>query len=100
MKIGILVNTGEHLDDILGIVSASLKRGHEVEIFAMDSGTKLLSSTSFCSLSDKAGVSMSFCELSATQESVSLIGLNPGIISGSQYNNACMFHKSDRVIVL
>ena len=100
MKIGILVNTDEHLEDIIGIIRAALTRGHEIGIFVMDRGTKLLESPLFCDLCGVSGTALSFCELSASKEGVPICGLNPGIISGSQYNNALMFHDSDHVIVL
>ncbi|MCC6347244.1 MAG: DsrE family protein, partial [Nitrospirales bacterium] len=42
MKLGIFVNTDRHPDDLAGITRAALSKGHEVVIFFMDSGTRLL----------------------------------------------------------
>ena len=42
MKLGILVNTDKHLAAVTGITRAAIDKGHEVTIFAMDDGTRLL----------------------------------------------------------
>jgi len=99
MKLGILVNTDKHLDHILGMVKAALVRGHEITVFVMDAGTKLLENAAFVELSLLHGVSMSFCDLSAQREGVHKEGLPAEIQSGSQYNNAAMVHESDRFLV-
>ncbi|MBI5634074.1 MAG: DsrE family protein [Nitrospirae bacterium] len=99
MKLGILVNTDKHLDHIIGMVKAALGRGHEITIFVMDTGTKLLSNPAFSELSLRHGVLMSFCDLSAQKEGVKKEGLPDKILSGSQYNNAVMVHDSDKVLV-
>ncbi len=100
MKLGILVNTEKHLDDIIGITRAALKKGHEVIIFAMDAGTRLLERQEFSDLSREEGVSMSFCDHSAKHVGAKTEGLGSEIVCGSQYNNAQMMHNADRVIVL
>lgn len=99
MKLGILVNTDKHLDHILGMVKAALASGHEITVFVMDAGTKLLNNSAFAGLSLLHGVSMSFCDLSADKEGVIKEGMPAEIQSGSQYNNAVMVHESDRVLV-
>jgi len=43
MNLGILVNTDRNLAALRGIVAAATGKGHEVAIFAMDDGTRLLS---------------------------------------------------------
>lgn len=100
MKLGIFVNTNRHLEHIVGIVKAALAKGHEVVIFNMDDGTKLLGNPAFKELCKIKGVTMSFCDHSAKGLNVSTEGLPAEIICGSQYNNANMMHDVDRAIVL
>ncbi len=100
MKLGIFVNTNRHLNHIVGIVKAALAKGHEVVIFNMDDGTKLLGTPEFAELCRTKGVSMSFCDHSAKGLNVATDGLPAEIVCGSQYNNAVMNHDADRVIVL
>lgn len=100
MKLGIFVNTDRHKEHVLGIVNAAVAKGHEVVIFNMDDGSKLLSEDSFRALCKAKGVSMSFCDHSALQLGVSKEGIPADIICGSQFNNASMNHDADRVIVL
>ena len=42
MKLGILVNSDRNLEAITGMTRAALAKGHEVLLFAMDDGTRLL----------------------------------------------------------
>jgi len=100
MKLGILVNTDRHLDHITGITRAAVTKGHEVIIFTMDDGTKLLNNPDFCDLSTLQGVHMSFCRLSARRLEVATETLSGEIADGSQYNNAGMVHNADKLIVL
>lgn len=100
MIIGILVNTDKHLDDIVGITQAAISKGHEVSIFAMDDGTRLIEKTPFTELCKIKGVKMSFCDHSAIQLGTSKEGVPKEITCGSQFDNANMHHDSDKVIVL
>ncbi len=100
MKLGILVNTDKNLDAVNGIARAALAKGHEVFIFNMDTGTKLIHSPQFAELCKTKGVTASFCDHSAKHMGVSSEGLPAEIVCGSQYNNAVMQHEADRVIVL
>ncbi|GBE02036.1 hypothetical protein BMS3Abin08_01474 [bacterium BMS3Abin08] len=100
MKLGILVNTDKQLEDIIGFTKAALSKGHEVIIFAMDEGTKLLENPSCIELHNLQGVTMSFCDHSAKGLGVKTEGLPEGIVCGSQYNNAAMSHDADKMIVL
>lgn len=100
MKLGILVNTSDHLDDIVGIVQSATAQGHNVNLFAMDVGTKLLEEKSFVSLIELHGVMMSYCDHSVQELGVNTEGLNPSIVRSSQYSNAEMNHNSDKVLVL
>ncbi len=100
MKLGIFVNTNRHLNHVVGIVKAALAKGHEVVMFNMDDGTKLLGTPEFAELCRTKGVSMSFCDHSAKGLNVTTEGLPSEIVCGSQYNNAVMNHDADRLIVL
>lgn len=100
MKLGILVNTNRNLDHIIGIVNSATEKGHEVMIFAMDEGVRLLENEDFLDLSRKEKVSMSFCDHSTRVLDVSKDRVPDDIVCGSQYNNAVMNHDADRVIVL
>jgi len=101
MKLGILVTTDRHLDDAVGLTKAAVKKGHEVVIFNMDEGTKLLGNPSFRELCKAKGVTMAFCDHSTGKLNVPVKdGLPAEIVCGSQFNNANMFHDVDRVINL
>lgn len=100
MKLGILVNTKEHGATIAGIVRSATAKGHEVYLFAMDEGTRLLEEQAYISLIDLGGVTMSYCDHSAKELNVNTEGLNPSIDRSSQYSNAEMNHNADKVLVL
>jgi predicted peroxiredoxin len=100
VKLGILVNTDRHSADVIGLTKAALVKGHEVIIFTMDEGTRLLATSGFQELCGTAGVTMSFCDYSSKQLCVNRENLPEEMIQGSQYHNALMNHEADRVIVL
>ncbi len=50
MNPGILVTTDRHLDQVVGISQAASAKEHEVVIFAMSEGTRLLESHEFIQL--------------------------------------------------
>lgn len=100
MKLGIFINTDRHLEHILGLTKAALAKGHEVTMFNMDDGTKLLGTPEFRELCKTKGVSMSFCDHSAKGLGVATEGIPEEIVCGSQYNNAVMNHDADRLIIL
>lgn len=100
VKLGILVNTDRHAEDLKGITRAALSKGHEVIIFMMDAGVRLLEDPAVVRLSEEAGVTMSFCDHSVNKLGVSKEGTTDKVICGSQFNNATMNHEADRVIVL
>lgn len=100
MKLGILVNTDRHAEDIVGLTKSALSKGHEVVIFMMDTGVKLLSNSSITELCNESGVNMGFCDHSTGKVGVSKEGVPDKIACGSQFDNATMNHKADRVIVL
>ncbi|MEJ2182074.1 MAG: DsrE family protein [Nitrospirota bacterium] len=98
MKLGILVNTDRHVKEALGIVHAARERGHEVMVFCMDEGTRLLNEPAFTALCALGGVQMSFCGHNA--EGRVHASLPGHVVCGSQYDNASMHHHADKVIVL
>ena len=98
--LGILVNTDGHLAHVLGLTTAAVNKGHEVTIFVMDSGTRLLRDASFVTLAGAEGVSMSYCDHSAREYEIDTDTLPTEVDGGSQLNNAMMNHQADRVIVL
>lgn len=100
MKLGILVTTDRHADAVLGLTKAAVSKGHEVIIFNMDAGTKLLGNDDFRKLCTMKGVTMAFCDHSSQKESVSKEGIPEDIVCGSQFNNATMMHDADRVLNL
>ena len=100
MKLGILINTNRHLQHIIGITNAASKKGHQVILFAMDDGTRLLESKEFIRLCRLNNVTISLCNHSATEHKVSTTGVSKEIVIGSQFNNAMMANQADKVIVL
>lgn len=100
MKLGILITTDRHLDAIVGLTRAARAKGHEITMFSMDDGSRLLACPSFSELSREDGVKIGFCEYSAKVNGLDTEGLPGEIVSGSQYDNAVMNHEADKVIVL
>jgi predicted peroxiredoxin len=100
MKLGILVNTNKNVDAVMGITKAALAKGHEVILFNMDDGTKLVGTRAFAELCKMKGVTVGFCDHSAQHKGVTSEGLPKEIVCGSQYNNAVMQNEADRMIVL
>jgi predicted peroxiredoxin len=100
MKLGILVNTDRHEEELVGLTRAAVARGHEVNIFIMDDGVRLLTTPSVTDLCNSPGVQMSYCDYSTKQIGVSTAECHGNIVCGSQYDNATMQHEADRVIVL
>ncbi|MEJ2183510.1 MAG: DsrE family protein [Nitrospirota bacterium] len=100
MKLGILVTTDRHREHVLGLARAALARGHQVAVFSMDEGIRLLRDPEYRRLCGLPGVQMAFCDLSTKQYGVSKEGVPGEIVCGSQYDNARMMHDADRVVAL
>jgi len=100
MKLGILVNTDRHFEDIRGLTEAAVSKGNEVRIFVMDEGTKLLENPALSKLCELPGVSISYCSHNANQLQVKIRDVCDQMVCGSQFENACMDNESDKVIVL
>ena len=100
MKLGILITTDKHLNQIVSISRAASARGYELAIFAMNEGTRLLGYPEFLQLCELDNTIMSLCSHSAAEFGVDTTGVSKEIIIGSQFNNAMMNNQSDKVIVL
>lgn len=100
MKLGILITTDKHLDHVIGIARAASAKGHDVALFAMDEGTRLLREAKFTRLCEVENLTLSLCSHSAREYGVDTTGITKEIVIGSQFNNAIMNNQSDRVIVL
>ena len=55
MKLGIFINTDRHLADVVGLSNAAVGKGHEVILFTMDDGTKVLHNPAFQELCKTKG---------------------------------------------
>ncbi len=100
MKLGILVNTDRHAEDLVGITKAAIAKGHKVVLFFMDDGVHLLKNASVNELAGNADVAISYCDYTIQREGLSTDGIHENIDCGSQYDNAVMNNEADRVIVL
>jgi len=100
MTLGILVNSDRFPEMVRSLTSAASNRGHNVIVFFMDSGTKLLENESIVELKTLKNVELSLCDHSAKHHGIDTENIPEGIICGSQYNNARLMHDSDKVIVL
>lgn len=100
MKLGIFVNTNRHARHLIGLTRAAVSQGHDVTLFIMDSGVRLLSDSGLHDLAGLDNVLITFCAQSAKKHGVDTKDIPPVIIAGSQMNNAIMCHNADKVIVL
>jgi len=100
MKLGIHINDDRHLEYVIGITKAAASKGHEVAIFTMVEGVKLLENPLYTELCKIPNVKMSFCDHNATGKGIKKEGIPKDVVCGSQYNNALMIHDVDKVIVL
>ncbi len=100
MKLGILVNTDKHMDDVIGIAKAAVSRQHTVTIFTMDRGTTLFQYPQYRALCSVEGITMSFCDHNAKKFEADTEGIPDEIVCGSQFDNATMHHDCDKIIVL
>lgn len=100
MKLGIHVNSDKHMEHVIGLVKAAVSKGHQVIIFTMVDGERLLENPKYTDLSGLPGVSMSYCDHNATHMGINKSVIPQKVVCGSQFNNATMVHEADRVIVL
>jgi predicted peroxiredoxin len=100
MKLGILVNTESSMNHVIGVSRAALAKGHDVVIFTMDVGTRLLKHPEYAELCRLEGVRMSFCDHNAKTFNAETEGIPEEVVCGSQFDNAAMMHECDKVLVL
>jgi len=100
VKLGILITTDKHLNHIVSISRAATAKGHELTLFAMNEGTRLLAYPEFTQLCRLDNTIMSLCNHSTIEFGVDTSGISKEIVIGSQFNNAMMNNKSDKIIVL
>ncbi len=100
MKLGILVNTDKNAKEIIGLTKAAISKGHEVIIFMMDEGIRLLHKSPIVNLVKIPGVTISYCQYSADIIGISAKKNTQEIIAGSQFDNAAMNKEADKVIIL
>lgn len=100
MKLGILVNTDKHIEHVLGIARAALAKRHEVSVFLMDAGARLVADRALTGLAQLPGIKVSLCDHSAKAHGVTPDDLPKQIACGGQLQNAMMNHDADRVILL
>ena len=100
MKLGIFISTDRNLQQLVGIVGEAVARGHQVKVFVMDAGSKLLETDEFRSICGLKGVEAAFCDLNAKAYGVDTDKASQFTSRGSQYNNALMMHDADRVLSL
>ena len=100
MKLGIHIKTDRHLEHLVGIVNAAVSKGHEVMIFTMAGGERLLENPQFSGMCSNPKVKMSYCDHDATHMGIKKDMIPAEIACGSQFNNALMVNDADRVIVL
>ena len=100
MILGLLITTENHLDHIVGLAKSASAKGHEVILFCMDKGTKLIEKSEFTNLCKVNNVLISLCRHSAEKNGVNTDNLSKDIVCGSQFNNAMMNHEADKVIML
>jgi len=100
VKLGIMVTTDRHLEQVCGLTRAAIAGGHTVSIFATDEGTRLLADGRFAALGALAGVTMSYCDHNAQRYGARPPGLPEAVVQGSQLENAIMCSTSDKVLML
>ncbi len=84
MKLGILVNTDRHAEDLIGIATAAVAKGHQVIIFFMNGGARLLENTAVNNLAELKGVAMSYCDYTTQQIEMSKEEIHELVDCGSQ----------------
>ena len=97
-KLGILVSSDKHLDYIINLTAAALKKNKAVEIFFTGQGVLLTQSPEFQKLVGKAKLSL--CDNSF--RALGLEGDVPGLgfkDFATQAKNAEMIKNSDRYVV-
>ena len=100
MILGLLITTDIHLNHIIGLAKSASAKGHDVILFCMDEGTKLIEKSEFTNLCKVNNVLISLCRHSAEEYGVNTDNLSKDIVCGSQFNNVMMNHEADKVVML
>ena len=100
MKIELFVSTDRNLHHLTGITHEAVSRGHEVSVFVMDAGARLLLNDELAGLCRLKGVSVTCCNLSLAQLGIEPSAIPPEVKRGSQYDNAGLMNAADHVISL
>lgn len=98
MLLGLVAANDADEKHFVGLASAAAARGWQCRCFLTDKGVRLLHSAGLLKLAGSGAVQLTVCE-----HSWELFGggsAAPGVIMGSQYQNAELAHLCDRVIVL
>lgn len=98
MKLGILIKNDSHLQHVVGLALAAINKKHDVFIFVMGEGTRLLQVGMFLELTKLERIFVSFCGKSANEMGVNTKNITANVIKGSQLNNAMKMHEADKVI--
>jgi hypothetical protein len=98
MQLGIVATRPEAEPHVVGLAWAASARGWACRCFLTDRGVLLLNSPRVLELARAGQVRVDVCEHSWEQYGGG--GSPEGVAMGSQYQNAELAHKCDRVIVL
>jgi predicted peroxiredoxin len=98
MRLGILIRSATHAPHAVGLTHAALRAGHEVALFVMDEGVRVLGE--LATLASMDGVDVAYCEFSLMQQDVPPASVPEGFRASSQLDNAKMASLSDRVVIL
>ncbi len=97
MQFGVVVTTEEFGPYAAKLLSAAVDRGWECRCFLTDTGVRLLADDTFKELVQSGKLKAGVCELSWER-----LGDGPApdwAPMGSQYENAELTHKCDKVVV-
>ncbi|MBI5142041.1 MAG: hypothetical protein HZA20_07605 [Nitrospirae bacterium] len=97
MVLGIIAKTDRFPDRVAGLARAASGSGHHVSIFMTASGVRLCLDERIHVLSGLPEVDLGLCHHSARELGVA-DAIPDGIARGSQYNNASMIQRADRVV--
>lgn len=100
MRLGIHVNTGRHMKELVSIARSAIKKGHEVSVFITGAGVRLLLQKDIGELAGMDVVDVAFCDFNAMQMDIPRDSLPAALRAGSQLDNAIMVRDTDRVITL
>lgn len=95
--LGIIAKTDRFPDRVAGLARAASDNGHSVYIFMTSSGVRLCLDEKIHALRGLPGVDVCLCHHSARELGIA-DAIPDGITCGSQYNNASMIQRADRMV--